>query len=68
MEEHIYTRNDEVMSILNKFKPKIKKCLRNTSYQYREDLEQEIKLKVIEKLDDVEFNNPPSFWDFFNEV
>lgn len=57
--------NEETLMIIENFTPKIKQCLHQTSYQEREDLEQEIKLKIIEKLATQEFNETPSFWDFF---
>lgn len=58
-------KNDEILSILNDFQPKIKMSLKNTSFQDREDLEQEINTKIIEKLKTVEFKESPSLWSFF---
>jgi hypothetical protein len=58
--------NEETLTIIENFTPKIKQCLHSTDYQEREDLEQEIKLKIIEKLATVKFQNAPSFWDFFS--
>lgn len=58
--------NEETLTIIENFIPKIKQCLHNTEFQEREDLEQEIKLKIIEKLATVEFQDAPSFWDFFS--
>ncbi len=40
----------------------------DTNYQDREDLEQEIRLKIIEKLFTVEFKEPPNFWCFFKPI
>ncbi|MFJ7981372.1 hypothetical protein ACIQ1D_13905 [Lysinibacillus xylanilyticus] len=57
--------NEEALKIIENFIPKIKLCLHNTDYQEREDLEQEIKLKIIEKLATVRFQDAPSFWDHF---
>ncbi|WP_342533265.1 hypothetical protein MHB40_20005 [Lysinibacillus sp. FSL K6-0057] len=56
---------EETLTIIENFIPKIKLCLHNTDYHEREDLEQEIKLKIIEKLATVKFQDAPSFWDFF---
>ncbi|TQR31745.1 hypothetical protein C7Y47_14110 [Lysinibacillus sphaericus] len=58
--------NEDTLTIIENFIPKIKQCLHNTDFQEREDLEQEIKLKIIEKLATVEFQDAPSFWDFFS--
>lgn len=55
-------KHDEIISILNDFQPKIKKSLNKTPFQDREDLEQEINVKIIEKLNSVEFQENPSFW------
>ncbi|MEN2467337.1 hypothetical protein [Ornithinibacillus sp. FSL M8-0202] len=55
-------KNKEIEKIINDFEFKIKKSLHNTSYQEREDLEQEIKTKIIEKIHSVEFGEAPSFW------
>jgi len=57
---------DDIIKLINDFNPGIKKNLQNTPYQEQEDLEQEIKLKIIEKLDTVDFNEPPSFWSFIS--
>ena len=65
----MYSINDEVKEIekiINDFDLKIKKSLKNTSFQEQEDLEQEIKLKIIEKLKSIEFKDPPSFWVLIN--
>jgi len=59
-------QTEETLAIIENFIPKIKHCLHNTDYQEREDLEQEIKLKIIEKLATVKFQDAPSFWDFFS--
>jgi len=54
--------DEDIMEVIKEFTPKIKKSLFNTSYQSREDLEQEIKLKIIEKMRTIHFEDPPSFW------
>ncbi|MRI66205.1 hypothetical protein GH885_07575 [Gracilibacillus thailandensis] len=58
----------EIEEILNKFDYKIKQSLKNTSYQEQSDLEQEIKLKIIEKMFTVEFKDPPSIWCFLKPI
>ncbi|AIM16332.1 MULTISPECIES: hypothetical protein [Neobacillus] len=59
-----YNFNLEIL--LQLLEPKIKKSLSQTSYQEREDLEQEIKLKMIEKYHNHKFNEAPKFWDLIN--
>lgn len=45
------TGNKEAtLTIIRMFNPKIKKSLNKTSYQNREDLEQELKLKIIQAI------------------
>lgn len=44
--------------------PKIKKSLHHTSTQDREDLEQELKLKITECIYNDVFEKPPGFWEF----
>lgn len=51
-----------VENILIIFKGKIKKSLKNIPYQEREDLEQELLTKIVEKINDVEFKEPQGFW------
>jgi len=58
--------DSEIMEMVDQFIPKIKKCLSFTPYQERIDLEQEIKMKIIEKLHTVEFREPKSIWEFLN--
>lgn len=56
----------EVVEIIEAFKPKIKKSLYNTTPNEREDLEQEIKLKIVEKIHDIYSNDVPGFFQFIN--
>ncbi|MEI3598137.1 MULTISPECIES: hypothetical protein [unclassified Oceanobacillus] len=60
--------NEEIENVINNFEFKIKKALRNTTYQEREDLEQEIKTKITEKLKTIEFEEPPNFWCLIKQV
>ena len=64
---NIKKRNKEVIKFIEKFEPKINKSLLNTDYQDREDLRQEIQLKMTEKINEIEANNPPSFWKLINK-
>lgn len=50
--------------ILEIFRPRIKKSLYNTSFQEREDLEQEIALKIFEKLSILQSLEVPTFFEF----
>ncbi|MGG0730999.1 hypothetical protein [Bacillus paramycoides] len=52
--------------ILRIFKFKICSCLQNTPYQEREDLEQEIKMKIFEKIDFINALEAPGFFEFLD--
>jgi len=58
--------NYKLEQLLQLFEPKINKSLQQTSFQEREDLEQEIKLKFIEKYLNHQFNEAPKFWELIN--
>lgn len=47
--------------------PKIKKSLYHTHVQNREDMEQELKLKITECIYNDVFEEPPGFWEFVGE-
>ncbi|WP_062748078.1 hypothetical protein [Shouchella tritolerans] len=51
-------------TILAAFDLKIKKSLYSTDPANREDLEQEIKLKIFEKMPVIENMNAPGFYEF----
>lgn len=49
----------EILEFLN---PKIKSVLNKTNFQDRDDLEQEIKMRILSKLPDINKNNIPDFF------
>lgn len=51
-------------TILKEFHPKIKKSLYQTAPPNREDLEQEIKMKIFEKMDVIQNIDAPGYYDF----
>ncbi|WP_082232109.1 hypothetical protein [Halobacillus massiliensis] len=55
------TRNYLVVEIIEQMKPSIKRGLQNTAYQEREDLKQEISLRLVQAANDMEVI---SFWEF----
>ncbi|WP_309487694.1 hypothetical protein [Bacillus sp. SD075] len=57
----------ELMDLIDSLNPKIKKSLKNTSYQDRNDLEQEIKLKIIESYEKIAAIEAPNFEEFLTE-
>ncbi|PKJ52464.1 helix-turn-helix domain-containing protein [Bacillus sp. SN10] len=63
-----FSSDNNFEEILKLFLPKIKKSLRNTPFQEREDLEQEIKLKIYEKIYVFDGFSAPGFFDFIEGI
>lgn len=57
-----------IEEILKEMEPKIKKSLYNTSMQEREDLEQEIRLSIIEIMEKNPFSYTPGFWELAKQL
>jgi len=55
-----------IEKLIEAFSPKIKKSLRNTAWQEREDLEQEIKIKIFEKCSLFKDAEVPGFIEFLS--
>lgn len=51
-------------TIILKFNPKLQKSLYQTTKQDKNDLKQEISLKIIEAVHKYDMENVPGFWDF----
>jgi hypothetical protein len=71
MEKNLYyyvtnaKKNNEYISVIIKlFEPKIKKSVMQTTIQEREDLTQNIKLKLVEKIRTYEPEEVPDFYQF----
>ncbi|MCD7035367.1 hypothetical protein LRR81_14070 [Metabacillus sp. GX 13764] len=60
-------KHEMIVNVLLLMSPKIKKSLLNTDRNDREDLEQEIKLKLIEAVFGGRISPPPTFLDFQEE-
>lgn len=58
--------NGNLLKIISIFEPLIKKSLRNTPYQDRLDLEQEIAIKIFEKMNKLQLLEVPSFFEFID--
>ncbi|MGR0121657.1 hypothetical protein [Bacillus halotolerans] len=53
--------------LITVFSPKIKKSLKNTDVQEQEDLEQEIKIKIYEKMMLLQQIQAPGFFEFLKK-
>lgn len=62
------TDNHSLLKIIDLFSPKIKKSLKQTNYQNREDLEQEIKLKMIANIKEYEVDEIPGFFQMLEQL
>lgn len=54
------------VEILEMLKPKIKSVLRQTTAQYRDDLEQELKLLIIKRIN-IDFRETPLFFELIKK-
>lgn len=64
----VHVRDSEFNNFLLKFEKPIKNSLYQTNNQDREDLEQELMLKIFIKLQDLSFKEEtPDFWGFFEK-
>lgn len=55
---------EAIETIIFKFNPKIQKSLSQTSVQNRNDLRQEVSLKMIEAINKYNLESVPGFWEF----
>ncbi len=67
MNEQIFLNELGIKELLIFLEPKINKELHQTNYVDREDLKQEIKLKIIEIEHKIKEIDAPGFWEFFNQ-
>ncbi|MDF1510280.1 hypothetical protein PZE06_19285 [Robertmurraya sp. DFI.2.37] len=61
-------RQKEIELILNQLENKIKKYVKETTLDEREDLSQDLKIKLIEKLNILLDEKVPSFLDFTDSI
>lgn len=54
----------DVSYIIKEYEKNIKKSLRQTDFNLREDLEQELKLIIIERIPAIKSIDAPGFWEF----
>ncbi|GIN41987.1 hypothetical protein M3685_12420 [Heyndrickxia oleronia] len=56
-------------SLINKLNATMRKKLSNVHPNDKNDLQQELCIKIFEKSQKIEFrDNPPKFWSFFKET
>ncbi|GMG77005.1 sigma-O factor regulator RsoA [Priestia megaterium] len=60
--------NEAVNKIIEMFRPKIKKTLLQTDFQNREDLEQELQLKLVKVIKMYDLEGIMGFWEFHEMI
>ncbi|SDH24220.1 hypothetical protein SAMN05192534_10311 [Alteribacillus persepolensis] len=55
---------EDVMELLRELEPSISYSLRETKKQDREDLKQEMIVKMLEKREQIGYSDAPGFWEF----
>ncbi|WP_214483055.1 helix-turn-helix domain-containing protein [Bacillus sp. SM2101] len=61
--------NEEALEkIILLFEPKIKKSLLLTKYEERDDLSQELKLKITNYIRSYDVDSTPGFWEMKNQL
>ena len=60
------TDNDSLGSVIELFSPKIDHSLRQTKPQYREDLSQELKIKLLDCIRNYEVDNVPGYFQMID--
>lgn len=63
------TDNKESLArVIEAFRPKLQASLYQTSVQEREDLTQELSVKLIEAIQHYNLESTPGFYDFLNQI
>lgn len=59
--------NTSLLAIIQYFEPKLNSCLYQTHQQHREDLRQDLLIKLITSIKKYDINSVPGFWDMKNQ-
>lgn len=59
------SKNDDkaLLSVINYFEPKLKHCLYQTHPFHREELRQDLMIKLIQSIRKYDVDSVPGFWD-----
>jgi DNA-directed RNA polymerase specialized sigma subunit len=58
--------NNSLVIVLNLFAPKISRSLQQTKRQYREDLSQELQIKLLDCIRNYEVDNIPGYFQMMD--
>ncbi|RAP26428.1 hypothetical protein C2W64_01972 [Brevibacillus laterosporus] len=60
--------SDAMLRFIQTFKPKLQTSLYQTSISEREDLAQELNMKIIEAIYNYDLDTIPGFFDFLDQI
>jgi len=60
--------NNALLTLIQFFEPKLKYCLYQTHPYLREDLHQDLLIKLISTIRKYDINTIPGFWEFKNNI
>lgn len=60
--------NMALLAVLKYFEPKLKSCLYQTQPFNREDLRQDLLIKLINTIKEYDIHSIPGFWDMKNRL
>ncbi|MDX1805795.1 helix-turn-helix domain-containing protein [Paenisporosarcina macmurdoensis] len=60
------TDNNSLEIVIELFSPKIDRSLQQTKWQYREDLSQELKIKLLDCIRNYEVENTPGYFQMLD--
>lgn len=66
--ENSKTDNAALLTIINYFEPKLIGSLFQTQPEYREDLRQDLSIKLIKAIRQYDTNNVPGFWEMKSRI
>lgn len=55
--------NTALLDVITLFEPKLKKVIYQTQPKYREDLRQDLMIKLIDSIRKYDINSVPGFWE-----
>lgn len=56
--------NTKRRKVIQRMEPKIRKSINSIPVEYREDIEQDIKLKLYKSVENVDYKDIPGFFEF----
>lgn len=67
-DSHEGNQNDFCIEVLKTMEPKIKKTLFNIPINYRDDVGQDLKIKIMQTANKIKYEDTPGFFEFDQNV